>query len=203
VVAASNELPEGEELAALFDRFLVRFQVAPVSDRGFETLLGLRGAPEVDVPRSFALDDNTLREIRAVSREVAVGRDVMALLTAFRDFLAAERITVSDRRWRKIVGLLQVAAWTNGRDKVSPSGIRAASAVAGARRGGAASRAAARLRAAAPADGVLHPPSDHRPASARRPCVVRPTSRHSHSAASAHSRARADPPPFLSLISPL
>lgn len=45
-VAASNEGPESEELAALYDRFLLRKVVSPVSDEGvLELLLGLPMAP--------------------------------------------------------------------------------------------------------------------------------------------------------------
>ncbi|MCV5961666.1 AAA family ATPase, partial [Escherichia coli] len=39
VVAASNELPDGEELSALYDRFILRSYVSPVSDESFEQLL--------------------------------------------------------------------------------------------------------------------------------------------------------------------
>ena len=38
-VAASNEGPESEELAALYDRFLLRKLVVPVSDDGILTIL--------------------------------------------------------------------------------------------------------------------------------------------------------------------
>lgn len=39
-VGASNELPESEELDALYDRFLIRRQVGQVSDAGLMQLLG-------------------------------------------------------------------------------------------------------------------------------------------------------------------
>ena len=38
-VGASNELPESEELDALYDRFLIRRQVAQVSDVGLPAML--------------------------------------------------------------------------------------------------------------------------------------------------------------------
>ena len=38
-VAASNELPESEELDALYDRFLIRRQVSLVSNHGLRQLL--------------------------------------------------------------------------------------------------------------------------------------------------------------------
>ena len=38
-MGASNELPESEELDALYDRFLVRRQVSPVSNFGLNAML--------------------------------------------------------------------------------------------------------------------------------------------------------------------
>ena len=38
-VGASNELPESEELDALYDRFLIRRQVSPVSNFGLNAML--------------------------------------------------------------------------------------------------------------------------------------------------------------------
>jgi MoxR-like ATPase len=119
VIGASNELPEGEELDALFDRFLMRLHVGPVSTDGFPTLLRLRGDAEPDVPADLRLTDADLRATRAAAASVEVPGDVEALLIALRDWCAAEHIAVSDRRWRKVVKLLQVSALTNGRSAVS------------------------------------------------------------------------------------
>jgi MoxR-like ATPase len=119
VIGASNELPEGEELDALFDRFLMRLHVGPVSTDGFPTLLRLRGDAEPDVPADLRLTDADLRATRAAAASVEVPGDVEALLIALRDWCAAEHIAVSDRRWRKVVKLLQVSALTNGRSTVS------------------------------------------------------------------------------------
>jgi MoxR-like ATPase len=119
VVGASNELPEGEELDALFDRFLLRYHVGPVSKEGFRSLLELQGEPVVDVPSHLALTEDDLSAIRKAVASVAVPGDVIALLSDLRDWCAAEKIMVSDRRWRKLVKLLQTSALTNGRIAVS------------------------------------------------------------------------------------
>jgi len=50
---------------------------------------------------------------------VTLPEEVRALLKAFRAFLEEQGIAVSDRRWRKIVYLLQVSAWSHGRTEVS------------------------------------------------------------------------------------
>lgn len=119
VVAASNELPDTEELAALFDRFLLRLHVGPVSKSAFKTLLQLRGASTPCVPAGLALTAADIAQVQEQAQRVGVPDEVETLLTELRDWCTAEGIEVSDRRWRKVVKLLQVSAVTNGRDEVS------------------------------------------------------------------------------------
>lgn len=119
VIGASNELPEGEELDALFDRFLLRLHVGPVTKEAFLQLLDLRGQSTPQVPEHLRLRDDELRAVREAAEAVAVPEDVVTLLCALRDWCTAEKIEVSDRRWRKVVKLLQVSAVTNGRSRVS------------------------------------------------------------------------------------
>jgi MoxR-like ATPase len=119
VVAASNELPEGEELHALYDRFLLRCHVQPVSDAGFERLLALRGDGPPTLQASLRLSPPEVEQVRAEVRNVRVPSEVTEMLRALRVHLAEQQIYVSDRRFRKIVRLLQTAAFTDGRAEVS------------------------------------------------------------------------------------
>ncbi len=119
VVGASNELPEGEELDALYDRFLLRYQVMPVSQKGFAQLLGLKGNPKPKPDLELRLTVDELQEIQESAELVKIPDDVMVLLQELRNFLNEQQIYVSDRRWRKVVKLLQVAAYTNGNNDVS------------------------------------------------------------------------------------
>ncbi|RKZ77073.1 MAG: ATPase [Candidatus Parabeggiatoa sp. nov. 1] len=119
VVGASNELPAGEELDALYDRFLLRYQVMPVSPENFAQLLGLKGhfKPKPDLELRLTVEE--LQEIQESADLVKIPDDVMVLLQELRHFLIEQQIYVSDRRWRKVVKLLQVAAYTNGNNEVS------------------------------------------------------------------------------------
>ncbi|MCX7257664.1 MAG: AAA family ATPase [Polaromonas sp.] len=119
VIGASNELPESEDLDALFDRFLLRVHVGAVSKAGFSDLISLRGHAAPDVPESLKLTDVDVAAIQVAAEKVQVPDDVVSLLGALREWCGAESIQVSDRRWRKIVKLLQVSALTNGREIVS------------------------------------------------------------------------------------
>ncbi len=119
VLAASNELPEGDELHALYDRFLLRCEVEPVSAEGFDALIDLRGAAAVTIPDELKLSREDLEAIRGAIDGVAVPADVRDLLKGLRALAAASGFYVSDRRWRKIVRLLQASAFTDGRSEVS------------------------------------------------------------------------------------
>jgi MoxR-like ATPase len=119
VIGASNELPEGEELDALFDRFLLRLHVGPVSKEAFPDLLSLRGQSTPNVGPTLQLSVQELQEVQRAAERVVVPEDVVALLCELRDWCTAENIQVSDRRWRKVVKLLQVSAVTNDRGAVS------------------------------------------------------------------------------------
>ncbi len=119
VIGASNELPEEEELKALYDRFLCRYQVHPVSERAFEDLLQLKDtcSPEPDV--MDRLDRKTIETIQQQAQRLPLSKEVIELLTSIRKFLQENRLAVSDRRWRKVVKLLKVSAFTNEQEAVT------------------------------------------------------------------------------------
>lgn len=119
VVGASNELPEGEELDALFDRFLLRLHVGPVSREQFTNLLRLRGEAVPSLGALQPLTAEELREVQQAAQAIEVPEDVESLLFELRDWCTANELQVSDRRWRKIVRLLQVSAYVHGRKAVS------------------------------------------------------------------------------------
>jgi MoxR-like ATPase len=118
VVAASNELPDAGELDALYDRFLCRYEVTPVSAENFSSLLMLKENPFV-IDSTVALDGAEVEEIQHQAENVVVPEDVIALLQALREFLQQQEIYISDRRCRKAVKLLQVSASTNDRGEIS------------------------------------------------------------------------------------
>jgi len=118
VIAASNELPEGEELSALYDRFMLRSFVGPVSDESFRSLLKLEdGECNPELVDRLRIDD--LKEVQSLAIKVKIPSSVLALCEEFRQYLSKENIYVSDRRWRKIIKLLQVSAFTNNQTEVS------------------------------------------------------------------------------------
>ncbi len=116
LVAATNELPDDPALAAVLDRFLVRVPIAPVSDAAFaEMLMAHDDAPTLKHP----LPRSDWQALRADAAHVVVSEELVALLSRLRARCADLSISVSDRRWRKAVRLMQTAALSCDRNVVS------------------------------------------------------------------------------------
>lgn len=118
VIAASNELPSDEGLAALYDRFLCRYQVEPVSAQHFSSLLQLQDKP-VMLADNQLFTKLELKHIQTQAEKINLPDEVLTFLADLRDFMQQKQIYVSDRRWRKVIKLLKVAAFTNAQSSVS------------------------------------------------------------------------------------
>ena len=92
---ASNELPEGRELEALFDRFLLRLDVQYLLRPSNFRLVLVAPEPTPSVALSMA----TLREAQAQVAKVRVTDETLQSLISIRDNCRAEGIIASDRRW--------------------------------------------------------------------------------------------------------
>ena len=128
MVGASNELPESEELDALYDRFLLRSSVEQVSVGGLSELLSLGGeaaigSKSVAASAEVALKPEDFANIRyEAAANTTVPPNVIELISDLRTFLQDKcepPVYVSDRRLLKAVQLLRVAAYTNDRAEVS------------------------------------------------------------------------------------
>lgn len=126
VVAASNELPKGqEELAALYDRFLVRRFVGYLPSQALPQLFDLPAAADIGAGQRFNADE--LADIRRQAGKVAFPEPVQRAITeiwaehknAFKENAAK---TLSDRRLVKALHLLRVSA-ANGRQNVDFSDL--------------------------------------------------------------------------------
>lgn len=140
VISASNELPaEGEGLEALWDRFLLRSIVSPIRARSRFLDLILDRGEECIIPERLRIQPHEFGELRQQSRDIRVPEDVTEVICSIHDALAeaarkaaegemdgnkdelVEPPYVSDRRWKKIIGLLRTSALLNGRDSVDLS----------------------------------------------------------------------------------
>ena len=111
---ASNELPEEEELTALYDRFLLRFVVGYISeDFRFLRMLEAQSAAERTI-----LTLTELSELQQLARQVAIPPHVYRSIADIRRELNKKNIQASDRRYRQCLGLLQAYAFIEGESEV-------------------------------------------------------------------------------------
>lgn len=116
---ASNELPEGKELEALFDRFALRFQVDYLLRP--QNLKDVLTAPEPKV--ATGLDMKTLCAAQAEVVKVKITDATVDALISIRDACKADGIIASDRRWKKSLRLVQATAWLAGEKQTTPEDL--------------------------------------------------------------------------------
>ncbi len=109
---ASNELPEEDELAALYDRFLLRFVIGYVQE-DFRFLRMLEAAPPAERTR-LSLEE--LRALQASAADVAIPPAVLRQLADVRRELGRKRIVASDRRYRQSLAVMRARALLAGRE---------------------------------------------------------------------------------------
>jgi MoxR-like ATPase len=112
---ASNELPDEDELTALYDRFMLRFMVDYISEE-FRFLKMLEGAkPEARTTMTFA----ELDAARIDAANVSLPPGIIRSIADLRRELATQQIVVSDRRWKNSLDVLRAHAIVLGRNVVT------------------------------------------------------------------------------------
>ena len=134
LLAASNELPkEKAGLEALYDRFIIRTMVNPVSMDNEESFFALCEKPgkELVVPENMKSNLLTIEEVQNWSEkinEAALTDNIKEVIMEIRRELEVknqeknreekEKYYVSDRRWKKIIHLLKTSAFLCDREEV-------------------------------------------------------------------------------------
>jgi len=115
--AASNELPEGEELGALFDRLLVRLVVDYIKEpSAFVRLLKADFGPNTQ-PTTISITE--LKEMQALVPQVSIPDVILEGVRQLRDKLHKDGVIPGDRRWRASMKLMQANAVIEDRDIVT------------------------------------------------------------------------------------
>lgn len=126
-VAAANEWPgpdTGRELAALFDRFVLRKAVAPIRSRGGRQRLlwGRDHTPRLSTRVSPAEVDEARRAAAALPWSGAAKEGLEQVLRE----LVREGVAPGDRRQLKTVGVVRAFAYLGGADEVRPEHLEVA-----------------------------------------------------------------------------
>lgn len=119
VIGASNEYPEeGEGLEALFDRFLLRFELDYIADEtNFFSML--KGDGQNQVMPSMTMEE--LLQLQFFTDMVTIPDEVYETLTEIRNELRDEGIRPSDRRFKQSLSVLQAKALLDQRQVVKVS----------------------------------------------------------------------------------
>ena len=119
LIGASNELPDSDELEALYDRFIFRRAVSQVSDEGLSRMLSYNDEIAVSRP-NFDLE-SVIAETSNASQNISIPSSVLDIVIGLRRYLRDEitpPIACSDRRLRKAVTVMKVAAASAGRSEI-------------------------------------------------------------------------------------
>lgn len=119
LVAASNELPEGQELEALFDRFLLRYQLGYlVRDSSFRNVV-----TSTEPAIQTKLNMTSLQQAQWAAEQVKVSDATYDALVGIRDACRTEGIVASDRRWKKLIKLIKAEAYLAGEKTAEPEDL--------------------------------------------------------------------------------
>lgn len=120
VIGASNEMPQGEGLEALWDRFLLRYEVGYVrSPESFRAVV----RSDLSVPPSVSLTTADLDAAQAISLATTIPDSTIDAMYECRGALQAEGVVVSDRRWKKSLKVAQAASFLDGAETVEPQAL--------------------------------------------------------------------------------
>ncbi len=125
---ATNEVPEGDDLGAIFDRFLLRVRTDHVDERFFPDLLAKGWSLErerIRLGRTEALMPvlDTLDHLQ-IAYDALEQIDLAPIFDDYREVvrqIRAEGITLSDRRTIKLLKLIAAAALLRGSNSASPA----------------------------------------------------------------------------------
>jgi MoxR-like ATPase len=105
---ASNELPQDESLAALYDRMLFRFYVEPIKDNSNFTRMLKTVIPDNPTPLLTWADVEVAQKEAAA---VIVPDVVIEALTGLRRDLKEKGIEPTGRRFKEALKIIRAAAW--------------------------------------------------------------------------------------------
>jgi len=125
LISASNEIPEQNQgLDALYDRFILRLVVEPITEtQNFHTLLQSKpSAVGVQIDEQLKISKNELKQWREEIHHIIFPQDVLQTFDEIKQRLkldfAEHQIYVSDRRWQRIAYLVKASAFLNDREQV-------------------------------------------------------------------------------------
>lgn len=116
---ASNELPQDESLAALYDRFMFRFDVKYIVDG--DNWAALMQDVANSTSKSYGKTTIELAELELAQQEASKVHLPLAVIDQLREIkskLEKEGIVPSDRKWIQLTSVLKASAYLRGETEV-------------------------------------------------------------------------------------
>jgi len=115
-ITASNELPSGDDTAAIYDRLLVRIEVGYLEDPSNFAALVRSAVSRPAAPARTTIGLAALQHaVTEAVPTVEVPDAVVDAVCTLRAALRRRELIASDRRWRQAVRLIQASAYFDGR----------------------------------------------------------------------------------------
>jgi MoxR-like ATPase len=128
LIAASNETPESNQgLEALYDRFIVRVMVGPISqNKNFDQLLTSKPTEAaISIPDNLLVKPDEWVEWGEQLHDVSLSTETLTIIHLIRNALDEQskklEVYVSDRRWQRAAILMKASAFFNGREETNHS----------------------------------------------------------------------------------
>lgn len=127
IVSASNELPNrGEGLEALWDRFLIRYTIDEIKEKGnfLNMITNTEDVYKDHVEKEIKISVKELEEWTNQANKIELPKEVLNTIQVVKfkmeeyDARSETPFKIYDRRWKKVVNLLRASAFLNGRSEV-------------------------------------------------------------------------------------
>lgn len=126
LIAASNETPpSGQGLEALYDRFVARLYIGPITDKNnFESLIESYNIDTyISVPNNLKIANKEWDIWLSEIEKVQISKETKSIIHTIRYKLDEKKeeleVYVSDRRWQKIARILKAAAYFSDRKETN------------------------------------------------------------------------------------
>src|SRR2546421_9003597 len=110
-MGASAELPQEEALSALYDRFLLRYQVKYIAEDG-HLLEMMTDARALDLKTRLTLEE--IHNAREALTAVELDRPLLESVWKIRRRIGGESLSLSDRRYKESLTIVRAKAWPQG-----------------------------------------------------------------------------------------
>ena len=127
IITASNEFPpENQGLEALYDRMIFRCNVEYIKDRdNFKQLL--LGSSDSDFTITNHITIKDIEDINKNYKNIKIEDNIFDIIHAIRTKVddhnkreSENIISISDRRWQKMMEVIRISVYISDRDKVIP-----------------------------------------------------------------------------------